>query len=435
MKAIDSQVEARIRVALQEMAEAMPRGGEPNLVELRDVPPPLRSRRGMHVLIGLTVAAALGTTVVLSLTRQSTEHSLLSTGGPQSSSAADIASDERGVAAIIRGVWTSAGTVCPVTATRCVDGVRVEGAPDDIPSGAGVAIRGWFDGTTMRPADGVSPWNAPPLSTAFPVDPCPGLSNHDLPQSFNRSELENHLAAISDRVAGVWVDQTSRLEVIWLVGAVSSEETAAIEQAARPMNVCVVGGARFNATELENVSAQIMKLEGERLIQTDGGHGSDVAGNVVVVPLQSISPDGRAAVDALGPRVVAIPFIELLDRALSSLPKNQPTLINDLEILTQSSRGGSGLTALATFTLRYDSSGQCVYLTALESDTRVAPVWPYGYSARGMPTTIFDPTGMSVASLGQELQLVGGYEVLEPEYFDGTNLCGATEMWIVSSLP
>ncbi len=182
--------------------------------------------------------------------------------------------------------------------------------------------------------------------------------------------------------AGVWVDRTSRLEVIWLVGDVSSEETAAIEQAARPMNVCVVDGARYSAADLEDVSAQIVKFEGERLIQTDGGHGTDVAGNVVVVPLQSISPHGRAAVDALGPRVVAIPFIELLDRDLSSLPKYQPPLIADLEILTQSSRGGLGLKALATFTLHYDSSEQCVYLTALESDTRVAPVWPYGYSVR-----------------------------------------------------
>lgn len=422
-------------VPLQEMADAVPPGGKQNPLETGEVPPRLRARRVTHAFIGLIVAATLGTAVVLSLNHQRAERSPLNTGVARPSSTQDIASDKQGVAAIVRGVWTSAGTVCPVTAIRCVDGVRIDGAPDDIPSGTGVEIRGWFDGTSMRAANGVSLWNAPTLNTAFPVDPCPGRSNHDLPQSFDRSELENHLRAISDRVAGVWVDRTSRLEVIWLVGDVSSEETAAIEQAARPMNVCVVDGARYSAADLEDVSAQIVKFEGERLIQTDGGHGTDVAGNVVVVPLQSISPHGRAAVDALGPRVVAIPFIELLDRDLSSLPKYQPPLIADLEILTQSSRGGLGLKALATFTLHYDSSEQCVYLTALESDTRVAPVWPYGYSARRLPATVFDPSGRSVASPGQELQLAGGYQVLAAEYFDGTNLCGATEMWIVSSLP
>ena len=159
-----------------------------------------------------------------------------------------------------------------------------------------------------------------------------------------------------------------------------------------------------------------------------------MAGNVVVVPLQSISPHGRAAVDTLGPRVVAIPFIELLDRDLSSLPKYQPPLVTDLEILTQSSRGGLGLKALATFTLQYDSSGRCVYLTALESDTRVAPVWPYGYSVRNCQLPSSTPAEVCRVT-DQELQLPWGYQVLEPEYFDETNLCGATEMWVVSSLP
>ena len=182
----------------------MPPGGKQNPLETGEVPPRLRARRVTHAFIGLIVAAALGTAVVLSLNHQSAERSPLNTGVPQPNSTPDIASDKQGVAAIIRGVWTSAGTVCPVTVIRCVDGVRIDGAPDDIQ-----VAQAWRfavgSGTSIRAPNGVSLWNAPALNTAFPVDPCPGRSNHDLPQSFDRSELANLLRAFSDRVAGVWL--------------------------------------------------------------------------------------------------------------------------------------------------------------------------------------------------------------------------------------
>ena len=426
--------ETRLRTAIHEIASAMPAAKTSSALVVTQQ----RNRRrhvGVRVAM-LATALAVAVVALIVLRRPSAPHAIASTSSasaPTDELAAALATDERGIAVVIHGVWTTTNTVCPAGQATCTNGVPVEGPIDGINNGSKVELRGWYDGSRILLVSRPTPWDGPPPVAEFPTNPCPGRSNHDLPQSFDRGELVNHLATMSDRVAGSWVDQATRLQVIWLVGEVTPDERAGIEAAAGSLQVCVIGGARFTTTELDKVSLQLLKLQQAGKLQISGGHDSGMAGNVVVVPLETISPTGRNDVAAMGDRVIVVPFIELVDRELSALARFQPKNPDNIEIMTFASHQGSDLAGLGTFTLRYDEIERCLYLTMEQSPARIAPVWPFGYGARPNPAAIFDSVGQQIATAGQVISLAGGYEQLEPVYFNGSNTCGADSMWVVTA--
>jgi len=62
---------------------------------------------------------------------------------------------------------------------------------------------------------------------------------------------------------------------------------------------------------------------------------------------------------------------------------NQRQLLDDIELLTQPTRGGGGMDALGTFEVAFDANLNCVYFPGdgdvAPDEGRTAPIWPFGY--------------------------------------------------------
>jgi hypothetical protein len=192
------------------------------------------------------------------------------------------------------------------------------------------------------------------------------------------------------------------------------------------------GGATYSQQELLDASSKVGDMVTQGVFSVEGGYSLDDARDRVVVPIEALDAVGRAALDQL-PAVVAVPFIELLDRPLSELPAWLSTVEGTVDMLTAASRFRGGMDALGTFTMNYDSAADCLY--AEFDDQRSTFVWPFGYSAtesNGI-VTVFDARGAPVATSGEQIQLGGGDA-------GGTNLigvagdnrCDAAKFWVVN---
>lgn len=79
-----------------------------------------------------------------------------------------------------------------------------------------------------------------------------------------------------------------------------------------------------------------------------------------------------------------------------------------------------------------DDGTACVWFE--DGPSRMALVWPLGYSARGNPLSVLDGTGHIVATAGQSIQLGGG---LRPDSSGGDPVTGCTgtlRAWIVGEI-
>ena len=71
---------------------------------------------------------------------------------------------------------------------------------------------------------------------------------------------------------------------------------------------------------------------------------------------------------------------------------------------TADTRGGAGMDALGTFTVRFDAEQRCVYGEA--GAERIGLIWPFGYYATSDPLRVLDNDGRLVAREGDLIENV-----------------------------
>lgn len=197
--------------------------------------------------------------------------------------------------------------------------------------------------------------------------------------------------------------------------------------------------AQFSEQELNDASDAVIALWEHGVFVIQGGFAIDEHRNRVVVPIEAIDSGGRAALDGLE-AVIAVPFVELLDRPLAELPPWHPAVEGNVDLLTYMARVSGGMAALGRFTLQYDEADNCVF--AEVEGQRYTVVWPFGYSATESDgvATVFDPRGEQVAVTGAQIELGGGNDSGVGDggvggWIDRAtrgSTCTATSFWIVN---
>ena len=197
--------------------------------------------------------------------------------------------------------------------------------------------------------------------------------------------------------------------------------------------------SQFSEEDLRDASDGVITLTNQGTFVVQGGFTIDERRNRVVVPIEAIDSGGRAALDRL-PAVIAVAFIEVLDKRLAELPAWQPAVKGDVDLLTYAARISGGMAALGRFTLQYDAAANCVF--AEVEGQRYALVWPFGYSASQSEgvVTVFDPRGDQVAVTGEQIEVGGGNDSGVGDGGQGGwidratsgSTCDATGFWIVN---
>jgi len=344
-----------------------------------------------------------------------------------------LTSDERGVAVVVLGVLTHDAAICPVGQPDCSTALLVQGDRGRAVVGDFVIGRGWYDGARLLLADsldvGESPFGSPDFSSL-----CPGMRNATGEPDELVGKLNDVLGrgdAGHDALATLWWDDESNVFTLWFARDLARYREPLLA-AAGESKVCLADGARFSERELDAAADTVGLLAQSGVFGVQGGYGVDARKNRVVVPIEALDASGRLQLDRLG-AVLAVPFVELLDRPLAQLPPRGGPIAGTVDLLTASSRSSGGMAALVRFTLRYDAVDNCLFFDAAN---RTTIVWPYGYVATEVDgvVTVFDGNGEPVARVGDELELGGGeVPVGSMVQIDGDNLCGATEMWVVAT--
>jgi len=350
-----------------------------------------------------------------------------------------LATDGRGTAVVVTGVLTAAGTMCPIADIACVDGIRLEGSLGAAAAGDQVVASGWFDGARLLLQAPPGPADIPTAALTLPVL-CPGLSNP--PGSANEALLTQAMQLVgsdssgpedigSPSMASMWWNESSQVETFWFAHDMERYRSD-LQALFGDRKVCIVDGATYSEAELMAAQKRLGELVQQGMFHPEGGYGTDHGANRVVVPLEAVDPTGRRELNQL-PAVVAVPFIELVDRPLAQLPVYQSAVIGNVDVLTAGARGAGGMAALWTGTLHYDVSGNCLY--AGEDGERTTIEWPFGYTAvaKDGVVTVHDAGGAQVAATDQTLELGGG-GVAAADLWNvvGDNYCGATTVWVVA---
>ncbi len=225
---------------------------------------------------------------------------------------------------------------------------------------------------------------------------------------------------------------------IWPTGDDVSDHRAALEAAAgENERVCVIGGADYTEAKLLRIQKQLLDLIDIEATAMSSS-SLDTLGNRIEVTVEYLDGTTRGQIEGeFGDAVVFIPFIEVLEGAIADLPEQVAARPGDVELLTQSTRGGGGMAALGTFEVAYDPDLNCVYFPGdgdiTPDEGRTAPIWPFGYTAESSPLRIFDQDGRLVAREGDVIQVGGGY--VGPPSDDRPEHCAATDVWIASGRP
>ena len=100
-----------------------------------------------------------------------------------------------------------------------------------------------------------------------------------------------------------------------------------------------------------------------------------------------------------------------------------PTLVTQ-----PANRSPNGEDAEVRGIVRYDPEGDCVFLGSLGEETRLLPVWPYGYSTRtkDVKVRILNGDGDVVATEGDTIRTNGGFHAL-PQNADPCGVEPATD--------
>lgn len=357
-----------------------------------------------------------------------------SSGG--SSGATRPSSDDRGVAVLLAGVLTTEGTVCPVDQPACLTGIPLEGDLGGLLAGDQLVARGQYDGRRLLLLE--APQAAQiPIYPAQRPDLCPGMSNPSgTVADGHHDEVDDVLGIgtgqISDALAEVWWDQTTHVMTYWFARDLDRYRER-LQAVFGTELVCLAEGAEFSERELADANAAVAQLMERELFAVEGGWGIDAGLNRVLVPIEAIDADGRRALDKL-PAVVAVPFIELVDRPLADLPRFQGVATGNVDLLTSSTRSPGGMAAQLVTRLQYDADGNCVYFE--DDSMRGTVLWPLGSVANVADgvVTVNDAAGHRIAVTGQRVTLAGGIvPAVSLHGVDGNNYCGATNVFVVAA--
>lgn len=361
------------------------------------------------------------------------------TGGPPTTAASTT---EAGVAVTITAtpVQQADGSIelCPAGINGPCPGIVLDGdldpdlisAPDQ---STVIQVSGTYDGRRLTPTSEPTQIEHPSTDPLDFSSLCDDLEGNPGGPSENLTQGLAEYAAGQPDYAGMWWDQASWVMTVWFVGDDVTDHQDAIIALSPDEPVCVAGGARFSEAELLEAMDLLPTLYDTRgRPLTAASYGADTIRNHIPLSVEEIDPETRRLIeDAVGARVALLPFIEMLDAPLGELPEPVPVVEGDVDLMTSEIRAAAGMDALGTFEVRYDADVNCVYLTGAAGDTgyRLAPVWPFGYSATSAPLTVYDYDGNVVVTESETIELGGG--AVDAAFVDG-DVCGADEAWVVN---
>jgi hypothetical protein len=225
---------------------------------------------------------------------------------------------------------------------------------------------------------------------------------------------------VEGKVEDAWISEDSKVDV-WRLSGFYDGSTLVLDGPAQPL-------PEPEPSSISRAELEHLRIRAEQILRRQGVVWSiwhqDLVLNRITYEAEAIDAAARAELaretrDAI--RVLA--FIELVDHGLAQMPV--PPARGDIELLTRTSHGGGGRSALGRFTVHYDAALHCVYFGT--PDGRMLPYWPFGYWATSSPFTVYDYHGEVVAHEGDTIEIAGGMADIEHARAD--NPCGATQVW------
>jgi hypothetical protein len=293
-------------------------------------------------------------------------------------------------------------------------------------TGQSWSIEGSYDGATLEATGEPEPVERRESDHTTPCTELRGEGAGNMDPTA-AAAIAQHVATIPDRFAGQWWDSDAGVMTVLLTGHDVAEHRAALEDAAGDRGtVCVVGGARYSAAELEQAQQRATD------IAVDAGmglwsSGTDAVANRVDLEVErSDEPTRERIQQEAGDAVRVHAFLALRDATLDELPG--PPSPGDVELETAQTRGGAGMDALGTFTLRFDAQQGCVHGEFGQEHTGL--IWPFGYYAEANPLRVYDQDGQLVAQEGDVLESGGGFSSRE-----GPDRCEASGVWVMNGRP
>jgi hypothetical protein len=294
-------------------------------------------------------------------------------------------------------------------------------------------ITGRYDGARLVATGSPGPADWPGLVEPDFTTPCSDLVGAGFtlgPPESAMAAINEYLATITERYAGLWWDAGNSVLNIWLVGGSVNEDRMALEELAQGTSICVIGGAVHSEAELLQIQAELAtRLDPD--LYPPWYSAVNTLGNRVEVVVEVIDPSARLR---LPEGVVAGAFIEILEGSVADLPPHVPVRPGDVDLVTSPTRAPGGMNALGSFETHWDPDLLCVFLSGGgPGQGRTLPVWPFGYSADSNPLRIYDFDGEEVSGEGGVIEVGGGYTGVEN--LASGNACGADSAWIMNGPP
>lgn len=344
--------------------------------------------------------------------------------------------------------------VCPADGEQCA-GVVVTGPhAKDVAAAAErddviVEITGRYDGATLA-ADGPPsvvtfgelerPFGTPCESVeGTPTRPSTGPWQGNPPDGTFEA-LDEWIATHRDRYAASWWDGETYTVNVLVTGSVTDELRDGVEQRVRDaiggrpggdVGVCLTGDASATEHELAIASGRLERVVADlgESYAVSGWSSAPRRGVIEVTASHMDMPTVDALSRAAGVPVDVWAFLTVLDGMVADLPPYRGGRHGSVPLDTSAARAGAGMNALGYFTLRYDRERGCVYLD--DGQSRVATVWPFGYTADGDPLRIYDADGAEVLREGDRFSSGGGFVPAEVDH-----PCGARgDVWIMNGVP
>ena len=395
-----------------------------------------------HALVVLSVLVAACASELSPGNDQPTP-TTVATAAPSSTAPVRDVVDSDGVRVAITGFLSQGrdgvAEICPGRGGPCPGVLLVGGAPSlDDPSNM-VRLIGRYDGRDVI----VQEWSEiDSFETDF-TNPCgvagTGFGN---PPDEALTAVDEVVAGLRDRLAGTWWDSSNQVMTFWFTGDSVDDLRSQLEDAATDdVELCIVGGAKHSEGDLLQIQAALDDVIDFRALGVQST-SVDIIRNMVDVSSELLDEPTRVVLETeFGDAVTVHAFIEVLDGRIADLPDPQPAIPGDVELATQSTRGGGGMDALGRFIVMFDAELGCVYFPGDEESNngepgtggRTLPVWPFGYTAESDPLRIYDFEGNLLAEEGDTVEMGGGF--VSAEFMDVDNDCGATGAWIASSPP
>jgi hypothetical protein len=357
---------------------------------------------------------------------------------PAASSPDPTSGSSPGVVAVLTGVPVvrDDGTVewCPGAAAQDCAGIEVTGlSPEavdafDDPQQAW-EVEGNYNGQVLAATGSPEPVDTtrePDFTT-----PCEDLRDQQGPGALDPAATDavaQYVAKIPDRYAGQWWDDRAGVLTVLLTGDdVAGHQTALDEATGGGGTVCVAGGARYSYAELEQAQQRATNIANDTGMGM-WSSGIDVVGNRVDLEVERSDEPARERIrQEAGDAVRIHAFLALRDATLAQIPA-APTR-GDVELETADTRGGAGMEALSSFTLRFDAEQRCFYGED-QLGGRTGLIWPFGYYATSDPPQVFDQEGQLIAQDGDRLESGGGNAPRE-----GPEVCGTSSVWVMNGPP